>query len=102
MLTDTIRFDLDTTGIARAATFSGLFIAAEKAGLALGPLVTGVTLSLTGFDAGAASPDASALAGIRLALGTFPAVLMLLSLLVLRVYTLADSTVPRASAMSVP
>ena len=101
MLTDTIRFDSDTTGLARAATFSGLFIAAEKAGLALGPLVTGITLSLTGFDAGSTSLEAGALAGIRLALGSIPAVLMLLSLLVLRLYTLADSTTPRASAMSV-
>jgi len=101
MLTDTIRFDSETTGLARAATFSGLFIAAEKAGLALGPLVTGVTLSLTGFDASASSLDGGALAGIRLALGSIPAALMLMSLLVLRLYTLADSTVPRASAMSV-
>jgi GPH family glycoside/pentoside/hexuronide:cation symporter len=98
MLTDTIRFDTDTTGLARAATFSGLFAAAEKAGLAFGPLVTGITLSATGFGNDALSP--SAVAGIRLALGTVPAALMVLSVFLLRFYTLADArTAPAASVV---
>ena len=92
MLTDTIRHDTDTTGLARAATFSGLFAAAEKAGLAFGPLVTGVALSLTGFGSSPRSPGA--LAGIRLALGTIPAALMVLSILLLRFYKLADARTP--------
>lgn len=89
MLTDVINVDAATTGVRREGLLSGLWVASEKAGLALGPLVAGLTLDLTGFvesAGGHVAQSASALAGIRLTYIVLPAIGMLLSLLLLRHY----------------
>lgn len=83
MLTDVIQVEAEATGQRREGLFSGLWVAGEKAGLALGPLVVGLALDASGFTesaAGAAPQSAQALAGIRFACGLVPAISVLLSL----------------------
>lgn len=78
MLTDLIEADTLRSGLRREGSFTGLFIAGEKAGLAVGPLVTAGVLSLTGFVAGAEGgmvQPAAALAGIGAAFTLVPAAL---------------------------
>ena len=86
MLTDVIERDAGRSGWRREGGFTGLFIAGEKAGLAIGPLVTAGVLSISGFVAstdGTAVQPASALVGAGLALS-----LVLAGVLVLRRYRL--------------
>ncbi len=89
MLTDVIQVDAERSGLRREGIMSGLWVASEKAGLALGPLVAGLTLDIAGFvesvGAGVAQP-ASALQGIRVAYGLVPPAVVLCSLLLLRHY----------------
>ena len=91
MLTDVIERDAVRSGLRREGGFTGLFIAGEKAGLAIGPLVTAGVLSISGFVAstdGAAVQPASALVGAGLAFSLVPAVFVLAGVLVLRRYRL--------------
>jgi Na+/melibiose symporter-like transporter len=78
ILTDVIEQDRQATGLHREGSFTGLFIAGEKAGLALGPLITGAALELGGFVAssqGAVAQSGHALTGIVWAFGAIPALL---------------------------
>lgn len=89
MLTDVINADAVTSGVRREGLLSGLWVASEKAGLALGPLVVGVTLDLAGFvesAAGAVTQSDEARLGIRLAYCVIPSVVMLASLALLNRY----------------
>ncbi len=91
MLTDVIERDAVRSGLRREGGFTGLFIAGEKAGLAIGPLVTAGVLSISGFVAstdGAAVQPASALVGAGLAFSLVPAAFVLAGVLVLRRYRL--------------
>lgn len=86
MLTDLIHEDTLRTGLQREGSFTGLFIAGEKAGLALGPLVTAWVLSATGFVAsagGAAAQSAAAVTGVAVAFTLVPAGLAALGAAVL-------------------
>ncbi|MGH7893759.1 MAG: MFS transporter [Candidatus Binatia bacterium] len=92
MLPDTMHAGHAASGIQQEGVLAGLFTASEKIGMAIGPLVTGVILSASGFveaTAGAvvAQPP-SALTGIRIAGSIVPALLVLASLLPLRLYDL--------------
>lgn len=89
MLPDLARADRDA-GAAREGVLTGLFTASEKAGLALGALVAGLVLELTGYvkatgGAFVTQPD-GAVMGIRLAISVAPAVLVLLSAALLAWY----------------
>jgi Na+/melibiose symporter-like transporter len=91
MLTDVINVDAEACGIRREGLLSGLWVASEKAGLALGPLMTGVVLDLSGFVAshGQSVPQStSAQLGIRIAYCVIPAIVMLFSLVLLRGFRL--------------
>ncbi len=86
ILTDLIHADTLRSGMRREGSFTGLFIAGEKAGLALGPLLTAGVLSLTGFVAaaeGAAVQPPAAVAGIAVAFTLVPAALAGLGAVVL-------------------
>jgi Na+/melibiose symporter-like transporter len=89
MLTDVIQVDAERSGLRREGIMSGLWVASEKAGLALGPLVAGLTLDIAGFvestGAGTVQP-AGALQGIRMAYALVPPVVVVCSLLLLRRY----------------
>ena len=86
MLTDLIHEDTLRTGLQREGSFTGLFIAGEKAGLAVGPLVTAGVLGATGFVAsagGTASQPAAAVTGVAIAFTLVPAALAALGAAVL-------------------
>ncbi|WP_189823410.1 MFS transporter [Streptomyces finlayi] len=79
MLADTLAADAARTGRRRAATFTGLWTAAETLAFALGAGVFALVLAVTGFrsseaDRHVAQPDA-ALTGITLGMSVLPAVL---------------------------
>jgi GPH family glycoside/pentoside/hexuronide:cation symporter len=89
MLTDVINADALASGARREGLLSGLWVASEKAGLALGPLLAGVTLDVSGFvesTGEAVVQSGAAQFGIRLAYCAIPAIVMLLSLVLLRQY----------------
>lgn len=91
MLTDVIERDAQRSGLRREGSFTGLFIAGEKAGLALGPLITATVLSVSGFVSSAddvALQPPSALVGAGLAFSLVPAALVVAGALVLRRYQL--------------
>jgi GPH family glycoside/pentoside/hexuronide:cation symporter len=93
--------DARRTGSNRAGVYTGVWTAAETLGLALGPGVFALVLAIGGYrsstDGDVAQPD-SALTAITLGISVLPAVLILLSLIWLRRYTLdaaeVDETVP--------
>jgi glycoside/pentoside/hexuronide:cation symporter, GPH family len=89
MLTDVINADAAACGVRREGLLSGLWVASEKAGLALGPLLAGLTLDITGFveSTGVAiAQPAVAQFGIRVAYAVIPAIVIMLSLGLLRRY----------------
>ena len=89
MLTDVINADSNASGVRREGLLSGLWVASEKAGLAIGPLVAGLTLDATGFieSTGASVvQSAGAQDGIRMAYALIPAAVIVLSLALLRRY----------------
>lgn len=90
MLADTLAADAVATGRRRAATFTGLWTAAETLAFALGAGVFALVLALTGFRSSDAThhveqPDA-ALTGITAGMSVLPAVLAAASLLLLHRY----------------
>jgi GPH family glycoside/pentoside/hexuronide:cation symporter len=92
-LTDTINYDRARTGLSREGALSAVYSATEKASFALGAVVLGLVLSATGYIASESSdvvqPD-SALWGIIIGVVILPAALHLVSLLILRRYTLTN------------
>lgn len=97
MLPDTISADTLKTGLRRAGAYTGVWTAADKAGFAVGPAIFAAILALTGFmeTEGGIIIDqpASALLGVRTGFALLPAVLMGLSLLLLRHYKLDPETI---------
>ncbi len=90
MLADTLAADAVRTGRQRAATFTGLWTAAETLAFALGAGVFALVLAVTGFRSSdaehrVAQPEA-ALTGISLGMSLLPAVLAAASLWFLRRY----------------
>ncbi|MER5895353.1 MFS transporter [Streptomyces sp. NPDC001876] len=90
MLADTLAADVARTGKRRAATFTGLWTAAETLAFALGAGVFALVLAVTGFrssdaDHRVAQPEA-ALTGITMGMSVLPAVLAGASLWLLHRY----------------
>jgi glycoside/pentoside/hexuronide:cation symporter, GPH family len=84
MLTDAINLDFSNTGMRREGMFTGLWIAGEKAGLALGPLIAGSLFSAFGFrlaDADATVHPSGVLLGIRMGSSIVPAALLAMSMI---------------------
>lgn len=104
MLTDVIERDRVATGLPREASYTGLFIAGEKIGLAVGPLVTAMLLQASGFVAtGGAAPQGGAVAtGIAVAFGGVAAVLSAAAVAVLRAYRDAPPAQARPEATMRP
>lgn len=99
MLTDTIQLDSLTTGLHREGMFTGVWMAGEKAGLAMGPLIVGSILALAGFvpsvDGAVVTQPETALAGIKAAFAIVPAVVVLTSLALLRLYGIREDMLTR-------
>ncbi|MDF9872407.1 MFS transporter [Streptomyces sp. S501] len=90
MLADTLAADAAATGRRRAATFTGLWTAAETLAFALGAGVFATVLAVTGFRSSDAAhqveqPDA-ALTGITAGMSVLPALLAAASLVLLSRY----------------
>ncbi|GLZ39490.1 MFS transporter [Actinokineospora sp. NBRC 105648] len=85
MLPDIISTEQARTGDARSGLFSGVWTAGETLGLALGPGLFGLVLSLGGYiSGGTAEQPASAATAITLGFTLIPAVLVLAVLPLLR------------------
>lgn len=84
MLPDTVHADAARTGHAQAGAFTGLWTAGETAGLALGPGLYALVLSIAGFVSSPADTPVAqqpeALTGLLLGFTALPAVLILSSL----------------------
>ena len=102
MLTDTVDRQRQTFGTAHEGVFAGIFSAAEKLAFALGPVLSGVVLSLFGFTestGGAVAQNDSAILGIILLYSLIPAATQLISLLVFSRYRLgADPAAAMAAS----
>ncbi len=102
MLPDTISSDTIRTGLRRAGAYTGIWMAGEKAGFAVGPAVFAAILALTGYietEGGVLidQPDL-AMSGVRIGFILLPAILMGLSLLILRKYKLDEETIAALGA----
>ncbi|MFF4248449.1 MFS transporter [Streptomyces sp. NPDC001822] len=97
MLAETLAADAVATGRRRAATFTGLWTAAETLAFALGAGVFALVLAVTGFRSSDAAHQveqpAAALTGITAGMSVLPAVLAAASLLLLSRYR-ATPTAP--------
>jgi Na+/melibiose symporter-like transporter len=103
MLPDTIAADTAASGQRRSGVFTGMWTAGETAGFALGPALVLLVLSLGGFvssraDEQVAQP-ATAETAILLAFTLVPAVLLLISLPLVRAYRLPE--IPASPDMEV-
>lgn len=93
MLPDVIALDRRDSGHNREGVFTGLWMAVDKAAMAVGALTAGLVLQFTGFiesEAGqtVAQPD-SALVGIRIGTAALPALFILVCLPIIRRYELS-------------
>ncbi len=89
LLTDTIDKQRRQDGNVDEGIFSGVFSAIEKLSFALGPVIAGVVLSMTGFESstgGAVAQDDFAIRGMVWLYSTIPAGLTLLSLVIFSRY----------------
>ncbi|MBX2859317.1 MAG: MFS transporter [Cellvibrionaceae bacterium] len=89
LLTDTINRQKQQRGYADEGLFSGIFSAVEKLAFALGPLLAGVVMSYTGFEAsvgGAVEQTDGAIQGMVMSYSVVPTVMMFFSLLVFTQY----------------
>lgn len=83
LLPDAIAAGRSQSGVEQGGLLAGLLTASEKCGNALGALVAGLVLQVSGFreaGGGAVEQPQSALLGIRLAASVVPALLLLSSL----------------------
>jgi glycoside/pentoside/hexuronide:cation symporter, GPH family len=94
MLPDVAAEATRATGVNRVGVFTGLWTAGETLGLALGPGLYGLVLALGGYEAstGGAAQGPGALTAIAVGFSAVPAVLIAVSLLPLRRYSLDERT----------
>jgi len=95
MLTDIIQLDSRENGNPRAGVFTGFWTAGEKLGLAIGPVVCGVVLSLAGFLESTSEQileqSPSTLFGIRALSAVVPGLVILVSAAMIRLYPITES-----------
>jgi len=98
MLPDVAAADTAATGEDRAGTYTGVWTAGETLGLAIGPFLYAGVLALGGYvsstDAAAEQPD-SAQTAIAVGFTVVPAILVAVSLVVLRRYRLDEEVAAR-------
>lgn len=89
MLTDAIESQRLRDGAVDEGLFSGVFSAFEKLSYAVGPMISGIVLSIVGFQAstqGAIAQGPEAVRGILLLFSVIPAVIFALGLAVFALY----------------
>jgi Na+/melibiose symporter-like transporter len=101
MLPDVLAADAVAAGQQRAGVLTGVWTAAETAGLALGPGLVGLGLAAGGFvpsaDDVVVTQPSSALTAVVVVFAVVPALLALLSLPLVRRYDLDPAAVPAAA-----
>jgi len=98
MLTDIIEYDAIASGMRREGAFTGIWVAIEKTGFALGGLAAGLVFGLFGFiesTTGDISQPQSAILAISYTISLFVAAAIAISLLVLRAYTIDERELAR-------
>ena len=93
MLTDIIEYDALASGMRREGAFTGIWIATEKAGFALGGLAVGLVFGLFGFiesTGGDVVQPESAILAIRCTISLVVTTAIIISLWVLRAYTIDE------------
>jgi Na+/melibiose symporter-like transporter len=103
MLPDVIAYDRTTAGGEnRSGIFGGVWTAGETTGMALGGTVVAVVLAVTGYLETVVGQEvvqpASAVSGIAVSFSILPAVLMVLSMIVLARYRLRERDIVGTSA----
>ncbi|MDF0513028.1 MFS transporter [Agromyces sp. H3Y2-19a] len=97
MLPDVISHDARRTGRDNAGSFGGVWTAGETAGMALGATLLTLMLAATGYlesrGAETVEQSAAAVAGIALSFSLVPALLVAVSVVVLRAYPLRRADV---------
>jgi Na+/melibiose symporter-like transporter len=102
MMPDTAAHDARRTGENRVGLLTGVWTAGETLGLALGPAVFALVLSIGGYrssTAGDLVQPASAITAITAGFSLLPALLILISLLALRGYALTPDALQNALAL---
>lgn len=91
MLPDVIEWDELRTGRRREGLYYGFCVFLQKVSLALGIFFVGQILAWSGYDAanGDGTQPASALQGIRMAIGPLPAILLVAGLIVAAFYPIS-------------
>jgi len=97
-LTDIIEHDAIVSGMRREGAFTGIWVATEKTGFALGGLAAGVVFGLFGFiesKTGDVVQPESAILAISYTISLVVAIAVSISLLVLRSYDIDERTLVR-------
>ncbi|MFJ3669735.1 MFS transporter [Streptomyces sp. NPDC090106] len=106
MLAETLAADVAATGRRRAATFTGLWTAAETLALALGSGLFALVLTVTGFRSSDAAEEAvqpgAALTGITVGMSLLPALVALGALVLLRRYGREEGVAGSGAAVPGP
>ncbi|GAA3604310.1 MFS transporter [Marihabitans asiaticum] len=100
MLPDVAAVDAQRTGESRVGVYTGVWTAGETLGLALGPGVYALVLTLGGYVSstdGLASQPGSAVTAITLGFTLLPAALAVLALIPLRSYRIDEAAVTAAT-----
>jgi sugar (glycoside-pentoside-hexuronide) transporter len=88
MVPDVIALDRRASGLNREGLFTGVWIANEKIGIAAGAFIAALVLEVFGFLEGGAEQSQQALQGVQVAFALLPALLLFLSMAVLKAYSL--------------
>jgi GPH family glycoside/pentoside/hexuronide:cation symporter len=103
MLTDAVRYDYIRSGLRREGAFSGFMSLIDKLSAAVGLMMMGSLLSSMGYAAGnsggAAMQSSAALNAIYASFALIPALTALVSVFLLRGYTLKESDLREPSAV---
>lgn len=100
MLPDAIAADAAATGRQRAGAFTGVWTAGETVGFAVGPALVLTMLALSGFVSSAEGPVAqpdSAHAGVLLSFSLLPAILVAVSLPLIRRFSIEPVSIEPVS-----
>lgn len=97
MTPDTIEHDAWKSGMRREGAIYGAMIFTQQSGMAFGAFAVGIFLSLVGYDPLSAA-SSQEIFGIRLGFGIAPLLMLGLAMLILRRYTLSESTLREIAA----
>jgi len=95
---DVIDEDETITGVRREGMYQGIRAFIAKGSVSVSYVTMGIVLSLSGFQAGAATQSDTALLGIRLLLGLIPAVVMFIGILIYINYPLKGERLEKVKA----